>query len=160
MEPTIAQLAEKMIRFSVGNTHDIDHFLRVWSYARIIGALELSELARALEAAGKDHNTEFIKEKTQDLLAEYRALSKALSDKMKVDEPVSVAPATPEIVKDAYMTIYELAMMMDYDSIEIIFDSLRQYEFKSEDAERFERIRKSMEALDWETVLGIAKEAL
>ena len=40
MEPTIAQLAEKMIRFSVGNTHDIDHFLRVWSYARIIGALE------------------------------------------------------------------------------------------------------------------------
>ena len=75
-------------------------------------------------------------------------MSKALSDKMKVDEPVSVAPATPEIVKDAYMTIYELAMMMDYDSIEIIFDSLRQYEFKSEDAERFERIRKSMEALD------------
>ena len=130
------------------------------SSARIIGALELSELARALEAAGKDHNTEFIKEKTQDLLAEYRALSKALSDKMKVDEPVSVAPATPEIVKDAYMTIYELAMMMDYDSIEIIFDSLRQYEFKPEDAERLERIRKSMEALDWENVLGIAKEAL
>lgn len=29
-----------MISFSDGNIHDIDHFIRVWTYAKIIGELE------------------------------------------------------------------------------------------------------------------------
>ncbi len=37
---TIPQLMEKMIAFSNGNIHDIDHFVRVWNYASTIGALE------------------------------------------------------------------------------------------------------------------------
>lgn len=36
----ISQILEKMIAFSRGNLHDIDHFIRVWTYARIIGELE------------------------------------------------------------------------------------------------------------------------
>ena len=38
--PSIAELTEKMIAFSEGNLHDIDHFIRVWTYARTIGELE------------------------------------------------------------------------------------------------------------------------
>ena len=37
---TISQIMEKMITFSDGNIHDIDHFIRVWTYARTIGELE------------------------------------------------------------------------------------------------------------------------
>lgn len=37
---TIAQIMEKMIAFSQGNIHDIDHLIRVWTYARTIGELE------------------------------------------------------------------------------------------------------------------------
>ena len=37
---TITEIMEKMIDFSEGNLHDIDHFMRVWNYARTIGALE------------------------------------------------------------------------------------------------------------------------
>lgn len=37
---TIAQIMEKMIAFSEGNIHDIDHFIRVWTYAKTIGELE------------------------------------------------------------------------------------------------------------------------
>ena len=37
---TIAQIMEKMIAFSEGNIHDIDHLIRVWTYARTIGELE------------------------------------------------------------------------------------------------------------------------
>ena len=37
---TVSQIMEKMISFSKGNIHDIDHFLRVWSYAKTIGELE------------------------------------------------------------------------------------------------------------------------
>lgn len=37
---TVAQIMEKMIAFSNGNLHDIDHLLRVWAYAKTIGELE------------------------------------------------------------------------------------------------------------------------
>ncbi len=40
MEMTIPQIMEKMIAFSDGNIHDIDHLIRVWTYARTIGELE------------------------------------------------------------------------------------------------------------------------
>ena len=36
----ISQLLEKMIAFSDKNIHDIDHLIRIWTYAKIIGELE------------------------------------------------------------------------------------------------------------------------
>lgn len=40
MNMTIAQIIQKMISFSEGNIHDVDHFIRVWTYAKTIGELE------------------------------------------------------------------------------------------------------------------------
>ncbi len=37
---TVAQIMQKMIAFSEGNIQDIDHFIRVWTYAKTIGDLE------------------------------------------------------------------------------------------------------------------------
>ena len=37
----IAEITEKMIKYSDGNIHDINHFLKVWAYAKTIGELEL-----------------------------------------------------------------------------------------------------------------------
>ncbi len=48
---TISQIMEKMITFSKGNIHDIDHLTRVWTYAKTIGELE-----------GLDGETQFILE--------------------------------------------------------------------------------------------------
>ena len=48
---TVAQIMEKMITFSEGNLHDIDHLSCVWTYARTIGELE-----------GLDAETQFILE--------------------------------------------------------------------------------------------------
>ena len=39
---TIAEILEKMIRYSNGNIHDIDHLVRVWTFAKTIGELEAS----------------------------------------------------------------------------------------------------------------------
>ena len=36
----IAEIMENMIDFSERNIHDIDHFIRVWTYAKTIGELE------------------------------------------------------------------------------------------------------------------------
>ncbi len=38
--PSVAQVMERMIACSGGNLHDIDHLIRVWAYAKTIGALE------------------------------------------------------------------------------------------------------------------------
>ncbi len=48
---SVAQIMEKMIAFSEGNIHDIDHLIRVWTYARTIGELE-----------GLDRETQYILE--------------------------------------------------------------------------------------------------
>lgn len=55
---TIAQILEKMTAFSEGNFHDIDHFIRVWTFARTIGKLERldGETQYLLEAAAVTHD--------------------------------------------------------------------------------------------------------
>ena len=40
MRMTVSQIMEKMIAYSEGNIHDIDHLIRVWTYAKTIGELE------------------------------------------------------------------------------------------------------------------------
>lgn len=54
----ISQIIEKMIAFSNGNIHDIDHFIRVWSYAKTIGELEYldKEKQYILEVASITHD--------------------------------------------------------------------------------------------------------
>ena len=55
---TIAQVMQKMIDASQGNRHDIEHFIKVWSYARTIGQLEGldAETQRTLEIAAIIHD--------------------------------------------------------------------------------------------------------
>ena len=58
MNMTVAQIMEKMIAFSEGNIHDIDHLIRVWTYARTIGELEHldEETQYILEVAAITHD--------------------------------------------------------------------------------------------------------
>lgn len=50
---TISEIMQKMIAYSDGNLHDINHFIKVWAYAKAIGELELL-----------DSDTQFILEGT------------------------------------------------------------------------------------------------
>ena len=55
---TISQLTQEMIRISQGNLHDINHFLKVWAYARTIGLGERvpETVQTTLEAAALVHD--------------------------------------------------------------------------------------------------------
>ena len=57
-EKTINEIMLKMIEFSEGNIHDIDHFIRVWNFARIIGEYEMisEEEQFILEIAALTHD--------------------------------------------------------------------------------------------------------
>ncbi len=54
----IAQIMKKMIEYSNGNIHDINHLIKVWTYAKTIGELEgLDEKTqRILEVAAITHD--------------------------------------------------------------------------------------------------------
>lgn len=55
---TISEIMKKMVLYSEGNTHDINHFLKVHSWARMIGQCEGlgSEELRTLEIAAILHD--------------------------------------------------------------------------------------------------------
>lgn len=55
---TIAQIMERMIAYSRGNIHDIDHLIRVWTYAKTIGEQEHidKDTQYILEAAAITHD--------------------------------------------------------------------------------------------------------
>jgi HD superfamily phosphodiesterase len=54
----ISKVMEKMITFSDGNIHDIDHLIRAWTYAKTIGELERLDpgTQRILEVAAITHD--------------------------------------------------------------------------------------------------------
>lgn len=54
----IAEIMKKMIDFSDSNIHDIDHFIRVWTYVKTIGELESldAETQYILEVAAITHD--------------------------------------------------------------------------------------------------------
>lgn len=55
---TIFQIMEKMIAYSEGSIHDIDHLIRVWTYAKMIGEQEHldEETQFILEVAAITHD--------------------------------------------------------------------------------------------------------
>ncbi len=58
MNSVIEEITVKMIDFSSGNLHDIEHFLKVYAYAKLIGSKELTDLTsqNILEAAAILHD--------------------------------------------------------------------------------------------------------
>ena len=54
----VSEIMRRMITFSEGNLHDIDHLIRVWTYAKTIGELEHldSETQYILEVAAAMHD--------------------------------------------------------------------------------------------------------
>lgn len=134
------------------NDKDIDlytikvHALK--SSARIIGAGDLSELARKLEDAGKAGDWETITENTDSLLAQYRDYGeklKRLSEKDSSKEPVP-----DDELEGAYEALRELIPMMDYDSVEMILSEMNRFSLPEKDEHVFSELEKKLKVLDWD----------
>ncbi len=55
---TVSEIANRMIKYSKGNLHDINHFMKVYAYAKIIGECEKldSKTQEVLEVAAIMHD--------------------------------------------------------------------------------------------------------
>ncbi len=127
------------------------------SAARTIGAMELSERAKKLEAAGNAGDTALIDAKTPELLELYRSYTERLGPLFDNGGEDTREPIDPEELAAAYEALAECAGMMDYDMTEMALASLDKYRLPPEDAERVEAIRTAMLELDWERVAALAK---
>ena len=132
------------------------------SSARIVGAMELSELAEQLEDAGKKENMDYINGNTPKLLADYRRFKELLArlDKAEaVDEAASSAkePIPADELAGAYEALRELVEQMDYDGAEMVINEVISYQLPEDDSGKFKELQKYLKLFDWdkmEEILG------
>ncbi|SFQ19808.1 Signal transduction histidine kinase [Lachnospiraceae bacterium XBB1006] len=126
--------------------------------ARIIGAKDLSELSEQLEAAGKRDDIAFIKAHYQEHLMKYRAFKILLEPLEKTRDLAERNPISPEELADAYVALKELIPQMDYDSVEMIIEQIREYRLPEADERRFAELAKNLKLLNWDEMEAIIKE--
>ena len=142
------------------NDGDIDNYtIKVHSLkssARIIGAGQLSALAKELEDAGNRRDKEIINRDTGRLLEMYRTIDGMLS---WLDDSGDDLPEIGEsALKEAYQTIAEIAESMDYALMDEILGNLRGFRLPEEDRERVHSIEIMLSRLDWDGIKHKAGE--
>lgn len=124
------------------------------SSSKIMGANNLSELAREMEDAGNRGDIAFISSHHNELLAMYRSFKQKLSrmNSHESADDTSKESISSEDLKNAYEALKETAEQMDYDSAELILSQLDKYDLPSADNETFAEISKALKAFDWDKV--------
>ena len=133
------------------------------SSARLIGALELSEKALALEMAGKSEDMDTIIANTDSTLDMYKNIYDKMnqvyqeSQDESSDDETSKEEISEAELADAYSALKELAPMMDHDAISMLLDEIDGYKLPKEDAEVFAQLRKALKKFDWDEMERILK---
>ncbi|MCR5419393.1 MAG: response regulator [Lachnospiraceae bacterium] len=126
------------------------------SSARIIGAGQLSALAKELEDAGNRKDIEVINSNTKILLDMYRTVDSRLS---WLDDTQGDLPEIKESeLKEAYQTIAEIAGSMDYALMDEILGNLKGYRLRQADRERIRSMEIMLSQLDWDGIINKAGE--
>jgi signal transduction histidine kinase/response regulator of citrate/malate metabolism len=147
---------EKLYKDKDYDTYTIKvHALK--SSARIIGADELSELARSLEEAGKGKDLEYIGQNTAKLLADYRKLGTSLLGDKGED---LLKEITPAMRNEAFETIKEITESMDFGMMEQVLNDIKGYRLESDDQKAIDSISEKLFSLDWDAIKEIADERI
>ena len=125
------------------------------SSARIIGAGGLSKLAESMEDAGKADDIDAIREHTGELLELYRSYSDRLSRLSEIEDgedDETLPEADEDTLNEAWEALSELVPMMDYSSVEMVVDSMKEYRLRPDDRKKFREIEKLLKELDWDGI--------
>ncbi len=127
------------------------------SSARLIGAIDLGEKAQALENAGKEENTDFIRENWPPFLEEYMLLKEPLSQVFATEE-VEKTMADDDLMQDVFTEMRACAESMDIDSLEAILDEMKHYSIPENVADKYDRVVKCIQNFDYDGVLTTLNE--
>ena len=129
------------------------------SSARIIGANELSALAADLEKAGNENDISFIEDNTGRLLKDYMAFKEKLGRLNEDDGKDDKPPIPDDELAGAYEALADVIPQMDYDSVEMILDQLKEYKLPDEDSDKMQKLAKMLKAFDWDGMEALIKGA-
>ncbi|WP_051538109.1 response regulator [Butyrivibrio proteoclasticus] len=129
------------------------------SSSRVVGAMEIGALAETLEKAGDEENVEMIDQLTDELLIYHKAFATMLNRYLKKEEyTTQKEEISKEKLAEAYMTIKEIAMAFDYDSLVTVMDNLKDYySIPEAEKERYEKLKNAVNNADWEEILTIVE---
>ncbi|MCR4589680.1 MAG: response regulator [Lachnospiraceae bacterium] len=130
------------------------------SSAKIIGAMELAQLAADLEDAGNKEDRGFINENAARLLSEYLDFKdklKGLRDAADSNDKEMIPEAE---LKDAYSALADVIPQMDYDSVEMILSQLKEYALPEEDERRVKELEGMLRLFNWDGMEALISETL
>ena len=120
------------------------------SSARIVGALELGDMAERLEKAGKENDIPYIRENHEKAMEDYMGFREKL---MPLFAEESGKPeADHYLMESIYQGLLEAAEAMDCDMIEGIMQEISEYGIPADEKERFARVREKADMLDYEGI--------
>lgn len=128
------------------------------STSAIIGAMEVSGLAKSMETAGNDGDTEKIHRDTGKLLEKYRDLKEMLVPPEELSEGESLPLISEEELSEAYAAIGEIASVFDYKGVCDVMDSLSAYRIPEGRKEQHEKIGKAVKNMDWDGIKRLVAE--
>ena len=143
------------------NNEDYDNYTiqahALKSSARLIGALELSELALEMELAGKEKNAEQIKEKTKLLLDQYKSIQSELESVFggKTDEAeIGKKELTKKKLNRKLSELRELIEAFDFETAQMLFVSLKDYRLPEDFANSYDKLKISMAEVNNEEIIN------
>ena len=127
--------------------------------ARIIGAMELSQLCQMLEDAGHKENIIFIRLNNEHMLCEYKSFEDLLHPLLELsqEDESQKEPIPDEELADAYQALKEVVPMMDYDSVEMILEQVKEYRLPDKDQERMKELEKLLKQFEWDKMEELLK---
>ena len=130
------------------------------SSSKQIGAMELSEMAAALEKAGNEKDIDFIKERTAPTLEKYLSYEPVFAPLCaEEEESDSDKPAAdPEELKGLIESIYGVADDLDFDALEEITNKICGFSYPDDQKEFPGRLKEACEDMDFDVAVGIADE--
>ncbi|SFB73845.1 EAL domain-containing protein [Butyrivibrio sp. YAB3001] len=134
------------------------------STSRTIGATSLSKLSEKLENAGNEKDIDTIDTYQNELLNIYQSVENSLSQIPEIAGEEENDDNKQEIsknqLKDAYMTILEVSKILDFDTLQFVIDSLKEYKLPAEDSAAVKKIGELAYKLKWDDIAELVQKRI
>lgn len=159
---TVREVSDLFYEYKTSDTDRSREDYRIKVHAlkgtsKTIGAMELSDKAKALEFAARDNDREYILNQTENFIADYEEFLRNLELVPGVvsKEEEKLKPFDPDVVQSGIKTIENALQEFDMETADLAVAQLKEYSYPSEMAAVISEVEKHVLNLD---VAAIRKE--
>ncbi len=125
------------------------------SSARLLGAMELSQMAADLEQCGNDENEAEITSGTPQLLTLYRSYEEKLAQALPHAEESDLPEIPVDELEGAFGDMKELLEAYDFDTADGIMKMLSDYRIPDSHKEKYQKVVELMAAVDRDALIEL-----